>query len=215
MTLSNGLAVGAQLVGLRHDSLTDGTGKAGLSFLFDAGIDCRNANSQSTSFGWRACDLRSWLDNEGLDLMPGELKTCIKPVDKVSNNVGAAADASCLSEISSSLWLPSMTELAGKQPPKTFSKEFRWLSPIYSNEGAEYQLFRELETTPYSANSELVRTWKGKDTCWWERTVSPDKTDEEGTLYLNRVGTNGDVYMFSTPAHDPDKKTCVVPGFCI
>lgn len=215
VTLGNGITVGAQLVGIHHDDLSDGTGKAGLSFLFDAGIAERAATDTPTSHGWRACDLRTWLDQKGLDLLPEDLRICIVPVDKLSNNVGAATDVSCLTALSASLWLPSMTELAGEQPPKTFSKEFRWLSPIYSSEGTEYQLFRELEITPYSSNSKLVRQWKGKDTCWWERTVSPDKTDEEGTLCLNRVGANGDVYMFSTAAHDPDKRTCVIPGFCI
>lgn len=38
VTLTNGLEVGAQLVGIRHDELLDGTGKAGLTFMFDAGI---------------------------------------------------------------------------------------------------------------------------------------------------------------------------------
>ena len=215
VTLGNGINVGAQLVGIYHDDLSDGTGKAGLSFLFDAGIAERAATDTPTSHGWRACDLRTWLDRKGLDLLPEDLRICVVPVDKLSNNVGAATDVSCLTALSASLWLPSMTELAGEQPPKTFSKEFRWLSPIYSSEGTEYQLFRELEITPYSSNNKLVRQWKGKDTCWWERTVSPDKSAEEDTLCLNRVGANGDVYMFSTAAHDPDKRTCVIPGFCI
>ena len=129
--------------------------------------------------------------------------------------MGAATDATCLTELPAKLWLPSMTELAGEQPPKKFSKPFQWLSPLYSGEGTEYQLFRELKITPYSANDDLIRTWDDKRMCWWERTVSPDKTDEEGMTYLNRVGVNGDVYMFSTPAHKPDKKTAVIPGFCI
>ncbi|MFR6499749.1 MAG: hypothetical protein ACLUQW_03780 [Collinsella sp.] len=43
VTLTNGLEVGAQLVGIRHDELLDGTGKAGLTCMFDAGIAERNA----------------------------------------------------------------------------------------------------------------------------------------------------------------------------
>ena len=215
VTLSNGLTVGAQLVGLLHDDLTDGTGKAGLSFLFDAGIAQRNASSEPVAFGWRACDLRSWLDTEAIDLLPDDLRLCIKPVDKRSNNTGAATDASCVSAVSSSLWLPAMVELAGDQPSKSFSADFRWLSDVYNTEGHEYQVFREQDASPYSSNEALVRRWKGKPRCWWERTVSPDKTNEESTLYLNRVGTNGDVFMFAAQADKPDKPTCVIPGFCI
>ena len=82
-------------------------------------------------------------------------------------------------------------------------------------EGKEYQLFRELKVSPYSTNETMVRQWKGKDTCWWERTVSPDSSKTESTLYINRVGHDGDVFMYATPAEKPNKRTCVIPGFCI
>lgn len=215
VTLSSGLTVGAQLVGIRHDDLADGTGRAGLSFMFDAGITSRAAAQAPVDGGWEACDLRRWLDNEGLDLLPEELKKLVKPVLKLSNNVGDSKDASCLTPLAATLWLPSMVELSGRQPESSFSDDYRWLSAIYSDEGREYQLFRELDISPYSPNASLVRQWKDKDTCYWERTVSPDNTAEEGTLCLNRVGANGDVYMFATTAHAPKKRTCLVPGFCI
>lgn len=51
VTLTNGLQVGAQLVGIRHDELLDGTGKAGLTFMFDAGIAERNAAAEPPSAG--------------------------------------------------------------------------------------------------------------------------------------------------------------------
>ena len=86
---------------------------------------------------------------------------------------------------------------------------------LYNGEGKEYQLFRELKVSPYSTNETLVRQWKGKDTCWWERTASPDTSESEGTLYMNRVGHDGDVFTYATPAEKPNKLTCVIPGFCI
>lgn len=58
VTLTNGLQVGAQLVGIRHDELLDGTGKAGLTFMFDAGIAERNAAAEPPSAGWADCELR-------------------------------------------------------------------------------------------------------------------------------------------------------------
>ena len=88
MKLANGLEVGAQLVGIRHDELLDGTGKAGLTFMFDAGIAERNA-----ALNRRApvadCELREWLNGDGLKLLPNELRALIKSVKKISNNVGA------------------------------------------------------------------------------------------------------------------------------
>ncbi|WP_408583381.1 protein kinase domain-containing protein [Collinsella aerofaciens] len=213
--LTNGLEVGAQLVGIRHDELLDGTGKAGLTFMFDAGIAERNAAAEPPSAGWADCELREWLNGDGLKLLPNELRALIKSVKKISNNAGAANSASCLSELPATLWLPAMVELCGTQPPNSFAKDFHYLADIYNGEGKEYQLFRELKVSPYSTNETMVRQWKGKDTCWWERTVSPDTSESEGTLYMNRVGHDGDVFTYATPAEKPNKLTCVIPGFCI
>ena len=213
--LTNGLEVGAQLVGIRHDELLDETGKAGLTFMFDAGIAERDAAAQPLSAGWADCELREWLDGDGLKLLPNELRALIKGVKKVSNNVGAARSASCLSELPATLWLPAMVELCGNQPPESFTENFHYLADIYNGEGKEYQLFRELKVSPYTTNEMLVRQWKGKDACWWERTASPDTSESEGTLYMNRVGHDGDVFTYATPADNPKKRTCVIPGFCI
>ena len=215
VTLTNGLEVGAQLVGIRHDELLDGTGKAGLTFMFDTGIAERDAAAQPLSAGWADCELREWLDNDGLKLLPSELRAYIKDVKKISNNVGAARSASCLSELPATLWLPAMVELCGNQPPESFTEDFHYLADIYNGEGKEYQLFRELKVSPYTTNEMLVRQWKGKDACWWERTASPDTSESEGTLYMNRVGHDGDVFTYATPASKPNKRTCVIPGFCI
>lgn len=215
VTLTNGLEVGAQLVGIRHDELLDGTGKAGLTFMFDAGIAERDAAAQPLSAGWADCELREWLDGDGLKLLPNELRAYIKDVKKISNNVGAARSASCLSELPATLWLPAMVELCGNQPPESFTEDFHYLADIYNGEGKEYQLFRELKVSPYTTNEMLVRQWKGKDACWWERTASPDTSESEGALYMNRVGHDGDVFTYATPASKPNKRTCVIPGFCI
>ena len=215
VTLTNGLEVGAQLVGIRHDELLDGTGKAGLTFMFDAGIAERDAAAQPLSAGWADCELREWLDNDGLKLLPNELRALIKSVKKISNNVGAARSASCLSELPATLWLPAMVELCSNQPPESFTEDFHYLADIYNGEGREYQLFRELKVSPYTTNEMLVRQWKGKDARWWERTASPDTSESEGTLYMNRVGHDGDVFTYATPASKPNKRTCVIPGFCI
>lgn len=215
VTLTNGLEVGAQLVGIRHDELLDGTGKAGLTFMFDAGIAERDAAAEPSSAGWADCELREWLDGDGLKLLPNELRAYIKDVKKISNNVGAARSTSCLSELPATLWLPAMVELCGNQPPESFTEDFHYLADIYNGEGKEYQLFRELKVSPYTTNEMLVRQWKGKDACWWERTASPDTSESEGTLYMNRVGHDGDVFTYATPASKPNKRTCVIPGFCI
>lgn len=215
VTLTNGLEVGAQLVGILHDDLADTNGKAGLSFIFDAGIAERDASEHPLNGGWEDCELRTWLDEDGIKLLPKELQSVISPVKKISNNVGATKNTSCLSELPATLWLPAMVELCGGQAPKDFSEDCHYLSGIYNGEGKEYQLFRELKVSPFTTNSMMIRQWKGKDVCWWERTASPDTSENEGTLYMNRVGDDGDVFNYATSASKPDKRTCVIPGFCI
>lgn len=148
-------------------------------------------------------------------MLPKELRDAIKPVLKLSSNVGVTRNVSTLSELAAKLWLPSITELRGEQPPNTFSQEYQWLSPLYSKEGKEYQLYRELKVSPCTNNKRMVRTWSGKKACWWERTVSPDTSEGEGRLCINRVGADGNVYSHATPARKPAEKTCVIPGFCI
>lgn len=135
-------------MGIRHDELLDGTGKAGLTFMFDAGIAERNAAAEPPSAGWADCELREWLNGDGLKLLPNELRALIKGVKKVSNNVGAANSASCLSELPATLWLPAMVELCGTQPPDSFTEGYHYLADIYNGEGREYQLFRRAQGEP-------------------------------------------------------------------
>lgn len=45
--------------------------------------------------------------------------------------------------------------------------------------------------------------------------MSPDSSETEGTLYINRVGHDGDAFTYATPADNPKKRTCVITGFCI
>ena len=57
--------------------------------MFDAGIAERNAAAEPPSAGWADCELREWLNGDGLKLLPNELRALIKSVKKISNNVGA------------------------------------------------------------------------------------------------------------------------------
>ena len=114
--LADGRTVGAQLAGLRHDTLADGAGRAGLSFIFDRGITRRDAADTPVAGGWKDCSLRTWLDTEGMELLPQELQAIIKPIMKMSNNVGTATETSAVTALRANLWLPAMVELVGVQP---------------------------------------------------------------------------------------------------
>lgn len=188
VTLTNGLQVGAQLVGIRHDELLDGTGKAGLTFMFDAGIAERNATAEPPSAGWADCELRGWLNGDGLKLLPNELRALIKGVKKVSNN---GRRQQCI--VSERVARNPLAARHGRAvryatarfvcrglslPGRHLQRRGRGVSALPRAQGEP--VFHERDDGP---------PVEGQDTCWWERTVSPDTSESGGTLYLNRVGT--------------------------
>ena len=49
----------------------------------------------------------------------------------------------------------------------------------------------------------MVRQWKDKDSYRWGRTVRPNTSEEKDTLYMNRMGSDGDVFMYATREQPP------------
>ena len=112
------------------------------------------------------------------ELLPGELAGNAVVVDKLTNNAGATRDASAITATSDTFWVPSMSELCGYQGPETFSKEYTYLSALYSGEGNQYQLFYELGISGLTANERLVRKVDGQPVYWWERTPAADVSED-------------------------------------
>ena len=98
-----------------------------------------------------------------------------------------------------------MSELCGYQGPETFSKEYTYLSALYSGEGNQYRLFYEFGISGLTANERLARKVDDQPVYWWERTPSADGSEDTASTVFNRVMADGDA-----PAED----TYVFPGFC-
>lgn len=217
-SLADGSAAEAQIVGFRADERADGQGVAGISFLMRTPVgDARPMNDGPRSGGWEQSSLRKWMSDEIPALLPAELALRVRPVSKVSNNVGGvdAGDVIELTRTSDSFWLPSMSELCGYQGPDTFAEGFEYLSRLYSEEGDQYQLFRELGVSGLTENDALVREVDGKSVFWWERTPSADGSLGEPSTLFNRVMRNGDAFCGAVPGEAPDEPTYVIPGFCL
>ena len=148
------------------------------------------------------------------ELLPGELVGNAAAVDKLTNNAGATRDASAITTTSDTLWVPSMSELCGYQGPETFSKEYTYLSALYSGEGNQYQLFYELGISGLTANERLVRKVDGQPVYWWERTPAADVSECAASAAFNRVMADGDAFDGATPGDAPAEDTYVFPGFC-
>lgn len=213
--LSDGTKAQVQIVGFKADTLTDDGLPAGITFMFRTPIAMRPVNDSAATGGWEQSSLREWLAGEGMATLPNDLHLQIRSVRKLTNNTGATKNASSITATDDKLWLPSMSELCGYQAPETFAEGCEYLSALYSEEGEQYQLYREQNVSGLTTNDAMVRTVAGKKICYWERTPSADCSEGADSTYFNRVGKDGDVFSWATPGNKPDQMTYVLPGFCI
>lgn len=174
----------------------------------------RAMNDDARLGGWEQSSLRSWMADELPELLPSELVSNVVAVDKLTNNAGAARDASAITATSDTFWVPSMSELCGYQGPETFSEEYAYLNALYSSEGNQYQLFYELGISGLTANERLVRRVDGQPVYWWERTPSADGSEGAASTAFNRIMADGDAFDGATPGDALAEDTYVFPGFC-
>ena len=207
VTLSNGMQTAVQIVGFAHDDKTDG-GKAGITFIFKDCIGEHNMNSSDTNAGgWEASQMRSYLNSEGLNLLPSDLKQAIVSVSKPTNNVGETQDVSSVTMTSDQLWLFSFIELAGPLDQNAYSSYgLGYVADIFNAEGSEYKLFRDMNVNQSGFNNTLEKSSNGQSLDWWERSPYP-----EGS------GLFGFVYSDGNPIGGTDASNFigVCPGFCI
>lgn len=122
--LTNGKTMTYQIIGINHDNLADGRGKAGITFattLAGDDIKTRMNDTNTTEGGWEKSEIRSKMNSgEIWNLMPAELQSKVRTVTKVSNNVGARVPAGggvaqpvTATETSDKLFLLSYSEIWG------------------------------------------------------------------------------------------------------
>ena len=113
--LTNGKTLEYRIVGINHDDLSDGSGKAGLTFeaTNDAlGAQRMNATDANAG-GWEKSELRGRLNSGDLwSLLPGELQSKVKSVKKMTDNKGGGT-AGTPSATTDKVFLLSTTEVYG------------------------------------------------------------------------------------------------------
>ena len=107
-----------RLVGVLHDDLSDGSGKAGLSFIAThaAPLAYQMNTSNTNSGGWRASKMRTVTLSPGgevFEALPDAITDNAVAVDKLTNNTGQTGDPDKITVTSDVLWLPSGSELWG------------------------------------------------------------------------------------------------------
>lgn len=139
------------IIGKGHDDYADGSGKAPLTFQMH---DCYAQtygmnNSHTNNGGWTSCAMRSTHLPAILALMPTEVQSEIREVNKLSS---AGNQSEVINTTADKLFLLSEIEIFGSV---SYSK---------SGEGTQYDY--------YKAGNSKVKTLNGSADNWWERSPS-------------------------------------------
>ncbi len=205
--LTDGTKTQVQIAGFAHDDKADGSGKAGITFIFTNAIGHHTMNPTKTSAGgWEESQLRSWLSVDGMNMLPSDLREQVVAVSKKTNNIGATEDESCVTATDDKLWLLSQVEIGGEFTEADWPFDGAWVVNIYNQEGSQYQLFRDFDVAPATANAILSKTLKGSRCDWWQRSPVPSvdtqfRTTSTAGDYLSRMPADGDYSL--------------LPGFCL
>ena len=111
--LTNGETLEYRIIGINHDDLADGTGKAGLTFEtanYAMGMNRMNATHDNAG-GWEKSELRDRLNSGDLwALLPAEIQSRAKVVTKMTDNQGGSNAATATTD---KVFLLSSTEVWG------------------------------------------------------------------------------------------------------
>lgn len=196
MKLTDGKTLEYRIIGINHDDLADGSGKAGLTFLtISHGIYSRMNATNSNTDGWEKSELRAKMNSgEIWNLMPSDFQSKVKSVRKLTNNVGGNDENCAVTATSDRLFLLSYSEIV--ETPYSGWSGYSWID----KEGSQYELFCNTVKENFSSNSIIAI---GES--WWERSTTP----RYSTRFCNVNGT-GD----PSGNYDPTQSFCVCPAWC-
>ena len=195
--LTNGQTLTYRIIGINHDDLADGSGKAGLTFLTTSTtISSRMNATDANAGGWEKSELRAKMNSgEVWNLMPPDLQSKVKSVTKLTNNVGGGWENTnaAVTATTDKLFLLSYSEIV----PTSY-----WASskPWTTSEGTQYEAFKGKVTDNYSGNACLQI-----GSYWWDRSVNPSASDSFLFVDTNGVPSYG---YYATISR------CVCPAFC-
>lgn len=165
--LTNGKTLEYRIVGISHDDLADGSGKAGLTFeATNTVLGTQRMNATNTNVGgWEKSELRGRLNSGDLwALLPSELQSKVKAVTKMTDNKGGGT-AGTPSATTDKVFLLSSTEVWGDMQSDGFQYEY------YKSKGVTRSNYSGASSSNYH----------------WTRSVTPNYS-----TYFRSVLSNGD-----------------------
>ena len=154
--LTDGKTLEYRIIGINHDDLADGSGKAGLTFeATNSALGYQKMNATNTNAGgWEKSELRGRLNTGDLwSLLPSELQSKVKAVTKMTDNQGGGK-AGTPTATTDKVFLLSATEVWGDM----------------QSDGTQYEYYKSngVTTSNYSGAS--------SSTYHWTRSVSPSNS---------------------------------------
>ncbi|MBQ9068701.1 MAG: hypothetical protein IJ131_06510 [Eggerthellaceae bacterium] len=187
-----------RIIGFNHDSASDGSGKAGITFMFTDGIMPMAYNEDGSNLGgWPSSSVSSALYPNVFSPLPADLTERIVEVSKPSNT--GAVDS--VTESNDVIWLPSYVELVG-----SVDSSMGDIAATLQKEGSQYQLFKDSGVAATGGNSVLVMHDGGQAGSWWLRSADAGPADSwcyvDATGHPDKGGAANQQYL-------------VVPCFCL
>ena len=197
----NNETVSMRLVGIGQDNLSDGSGKAGFSFLSDGykGIQISDSDwsheAASNDHGWDNSSYRTKLIN----LLSGgitatdssNMKIYIKEVTKISSHYKGGSGISHNQTSSDKLWAPSVSELFGKLPDQLKALD---------NQGEQYDFFRDNGVKFVSADkvtgNSYYTNYKYENTNWLSGICVSGQAYTRSLGSIEYMNSNGDMTIF-------------------
>ena len=189
LKLANGKTLTYRIIGINHDDLADGSGKAGLTFeATNNALGSQRMNAPSTTAtsttvgGWEKSELRGRLNSGDLwSLLPAEVQSKAKAVTKMTDNQGGGK-VGTPSATTDKVFLLSTTEVYGD----------------LNSDGTQYEHYKSRGVT----KSKYSGASSGFD--HWSRSVEP--SNSTNFYYVDRYGIDrGSAAKFTE---------YVYPAFC-
>lgn len=199
VTLSDGTQTKVMIMGFNHDDKSDGSGKAGITFIFADDIAKKNMfekadldnlfqkiqDDGSASISWENASLRSWLSGSFSNELPSDLREQIVSVDKadavmpwVSFTIDSYYGGGIGAELNDDPDLMTTTTTSDKLWVPSFVELAPLSDYLMSNwtyllqEGSQYQLFNDAGVTADTPNR-ILGTYDSQDGGgWWLRSWS-------------------------------------------
>ena len=197
MKLTDGQTLEYKIIGINHDDLADGSGKAGLTFLTTSANIKSRMNPTSTNVGgWEKSELRQKMNSgEIWNLMPSEFQSKVKSVRKLTNNVSGEDEHAKVTATTDKLFLLSGAEIV-ESPYISSFLNFPW---IY-REGTQYEAFKGKVMNNHSRNDYLKSSKE-----WWQRSASVNDS-----VAFRFISTDGEPTWDSNASQSQD----VCPAWC-